>query len=57
LNGPVVPWGFIVTGVFSSATIDQGYLLSVSYMAYLSFGFWIALAAAVILLVSVKYHK
>jgi hypothetical protein len=57
LSGPVVPWGFIVTGVFSSATIDQGYLSSVSYTAYLSFGFWIALAAAVILLVSVKYHK
>ena len=57
LNGPVVPWGFIVTGVFSSATIDQGYLSSVSYTAYLSFGFWIALAAGVILLVSVKCHK
>lgn len=57
LNGPIVPWGFIVTGVFSSATIDQGYLSSVSYTAYLSFGFWIALAAAVILLVSVKYHR
>jgi len=55
LNGPVVPWGFIVTGVFSSATIDQGYLSSVSYTAYLSFGFWIVSAAAVILLVSVKY--
>lgn len=57
LNGPVVPWGFIVAGVFSSATIDQGYLSSASYTAYLSFGFWIALAAAIILLVSAKYHK
>jgi hypothetical protein len=57
LNGPVVPWGFIVSGVFSSATIDQGYLSSASYTAYLSFGFWIALAAAIILLVSAKYRK
>jgi uncharacterized membrane protein len=57
LNGPVVPWGFIVTGVFSSATIDQGYLSSASYTAYLSFGFWIALAAAIILLVNAKYQK
>jgi hypothetical protein len=56
-NGPVVPWGFIVTAVFSSATINQEYLSSVSYTAYLSFGFWIALAAAVILLTSAKYHK
>jgi hypothetical protein len=57
LSGPVVPWGFIVAGVFSSATIDQGYLSSASYTAYLSFGFWIALAAAVVLLISAKYHK
>lgn len=57
LSGPVVPWGFIVAGVFSSATIDQGYLSYTSYTAYLSFGFWIALASAIILLASTKYHK
>jgi hypothetical protein len=57
LNGPVVPWSFIVTGVFSSARIDRGYLSYASYTAYLSFGFWIALAAAIILLISAEYHK
>jgi uncharacterized membrane protein len=57
LSGPVVPWGFIVAGVFSSATINQGYLSYTSYTAYLSFGFWIVLAAAIILLASAKYYK
>jgi hypothetical protein len=51
-NAPVNPWGYSVPWLFSSGLIDQGGLSHVSYTAYLSFGFWMALVAAVTMLVA-----
>jgi hypothetical protein len=48
-NVPVNPWGYLVPGVFSSGSIALEGLSSVSYMTYLSSGFWIMLVAAIIL--------
>jgi hypothetical protein len=54
-NGPANPWGFRVLGLFSSGVTVSEWLVplpleSITYVAYLTYGFWIALAAAVLML-------
>ena len=52
-KGPIDPWGFSVPGLFSSGIshLDTELPLeSITYMAYLTYGFWTALSAAVIML-------
>lgn len=48
--------GFPQAGLFSSGTYTLG-LGSVDYSTYLSYGFWLALAAAIIMLVAMRYPK
>jgi hypothetical protein len=43
----------ISLNVFSSGSISVGF----SYSTYLSFGFWLALVAAIIMLVAMRYPK
>ena len=49
-KAPINPWGYSLPGIFSSGSINLGDLSSVSYTTYLSFGFWITLVAAIIML-------
>lgn len=50
LKAPVVP-GFPTVGLFSSSSYD--YLgASMNYSTYLSFGFWLALVAAIIMFIA-----
>jgi hypothetical protein len=53
-KGPIDPWGFPVSGLFSSGIAVSRTLIplpleGITYMAYLTYGFWIALASAVIM--------
>jgi hypothetical protein len=56
-KGPIDPWGFPVPGLFSSGITVSRTLIplpleGITYIAYLTYGFWIALAGAVIMLAS-----
>jgi hypothetical protein len=51
-NAPINPWGYLLPGIFSSGSIDLGGLSSADYATYLSFGFWVTLAASIMMLVA-----
>ncbi|MEM3437352.1 MAG: hypothetical protein QXP55_02295 [Nitrososphaerales archaeon] len=43
---------FTGLGLFSSGTINLGYGIIANYSTYLSFGFWLALVAAIVMLIA-----
>jgi hypothetical protein len=51
-RGTTNPWGIAVAGIFSTGTIYEGSLKYDSYTTYLSFGFWITLAATITMLIA-----